>query len=380
MIICFECSPSIKAMMDELLSEGRYSDISELIATAITNQTMLENRLAQGGVLVIDQTSSLRVPDNGEPAGDTNERVPESKHGSSKSVSQSRPGSKAKVLNLFSLEGFNGAPRPSISIPDDYWTPGIEVPLDRWIFGQHNKLLPVKTSCRALAHLLTEEPKGVFVDEAALRISSEAALLGDALVKCDRQQKIDRDKALSTAFPTSVDKSGKARTRYANQFVASVNKQGQVSGALIDFKLINYKPSKKPRLILTDLGWEFALMRNPILDQSCKSDASKFSEEEVRFFLKHIVAHVRSEEFAYLTILRGIDAGANTPDLLDDVLRELVPADRMQRLTASFLSSQRSGAISRMSDLGLVERAREGVRVTYISTNLGRAFASGVID
>src|ERR1043165_1562078 len=123
--------------------------------------------------------------------------------------------------------------------------------------------------------------------------------------------------ALASAFPTSGDNSGKARSRYAKHFVAGVNKQGQVSGALIDFKLINYKPGKKPRLLLTEVGWEFALLPNPVLDEGCGPEGVKFSPAEVKLLLNHITINVRAEDFAYRTILRAIADGANTPELLE---------------------------------------------------------------
>ncbi|HBB94683.1 MAG TPA: hypothetical protein DC054_04775 [Blastocatellia bacterium] len=375
MIICFDCSGKTNAMMDELLARGRYASVSELISIAIANQVVLETQVSDGESLTIGERESVKQKvsaANGKPSSKPTKKrrtVREDPDGSG----QSHRRVEQKSV-LFLLDGLDTLNRLSGSLPDDYWTPGMEVPLDRWVFGQHNKLLPVKASCRGLAHLLKDDPKGIFYDDAANRISGDAIILGDLLLECDGKHKIDRDKALSTAFPNSIDKSGKARSRYANQFVASVNKQGQVSGALIDFKLINYKPGKRPRLILTESGWEFALMRNPILDEHCGPHSIKFSEEEVKFFLNHIAANVRAEDFAYRAILQAIVGGANTPDLLDTMLRQSVPDERTQRVTLSFLSSQRSGAVSRMSDLGLVERVREGVRVTYLPTDLGRDF------
>lgn len=373
MIICFDCSVKTKKRIEDLLAAGGYGNVSELISVAVENQALLEARLGNGDALTIDQ--KLSRPDlveNGRPSGSKKKK--RSARGSKTDVGGAVRGQAEGGAALFLLEGLEKISHPHSPLPDDYWMPGMVVPLDRWIFGQHNKLLPVKASCRGLAHLLRHEPKGVYCDAAANRLADEAVILGDLLVQCDGQHDTDRDRALSTAFPSSADHSGKARVRYANQFVASVNKHGQVSGALIDFKFINYKPGRNPRLSLTDKGWEFALMRNPILDGSCQADSVKFSEEEVSFFLDHIVSNVRAEDFAYCAILQAISDGANTPELLDKVLRESVPEERSQRVTSSFLSSQRSGAISRMSDLGLVERVREGVRVTYLATEFGRSF------
>jgi hypothetical protein len=56
------------------------------------------------------------------------------------------------------------------------------------------------------------------------------------------------------------------------------------------------------------------------------------------------------------------------PEQLDAALREFVSQERRDDLKPAFLSSQRSGAISRMSDLGLVSRVRDGVKVSYALT------------
>jgi hypothetical protein len=45
----------------------------------------------------------------------------------------------------------------TVSFPNDSFAVGQDVPVDRWIFGQHNKLLPVKATCRALANLMLRD-------------------------------------------------------------------------------------------------------------------------------------------------------------------------------------------------------------------------------
>lgn len=385
MIICFDCSQTTKKMLDELLDQGRYQDLSELVSIAISNQALLEGKVQSGAVLTIDESQVESLVTNEfsskDPSGNGNASATKTEKRRRLPQPAARGSLREKPVErkcgLFSLTGLTVENRVTGTLPDDYWTRDMNVPLDRWIFGLHNKLLPVKASCRGLAHLLKKEPDGIPVDDAAELISEEATTLGDLLAECDSKHGIDRDMALATAFPTSGDTSGKGRSRYAKQFVAGVNKQGQVSGALIDFKLINYKPGKKPRLLLTESGWEFALLPNPVLDEGCRPQGVKFSGAEVKLLLNHIATNVRAEDFAYRMILGAIAEGANTPELLDQALRETVPQERAQQVTLSFLSSQRSGAISRMSDLGLVERSRDGVRVTYLPTELGRDFLIG---
>ena len=44
--------------------------------------------------------------------------------------------------------------------------------------------------------------------------------------------------------------------------------------------------------------------------------------------------------------------------------------------TRAFLTTQRAGVISRMSDLGLVQRLREGIKVKYVLSARGSEFLS----
>lgn len=364
MIVCFNCSSKTKRTLDSLLESGQYEDYSEIISLAIANLAILQDEVVKSGGLVIGAEAktdleSCKGPDQYSRQG-------------SRQSSRGYNRKSMMIPTIFHLDDLTDSPPPLADFPDDIWVIGQEIPLDRWIFGQYNRLLPAKASCRALAHMLLSEPKGVLLEEAAEQIAEEAAILGEFLTHHDQQNDIGRDKRLSTAFP-SADKDASLR-RYANQFVASVNGQGQLSGLLVDLKLVNGKGRERTRLRLTEVGWEFAIMPNPILDAMQETPTQKFSEDERGFLLNHIARSVPAEDFAYRAILTAILDGANTPDTVGAALREHVPKDAEDSLSESFLSSQRSGAISRMTDLDLVERVRDGVRVSYVMTDVGSGY------
>jgi hypothetical protein len=248
---------------------------------------------------------------------------------------------------------------------------GEAVPLEQWVFGQYNKLLPAKASCRAIARSLKDEPKGVDISEAAWQIADEAWALGDVLGARDVLYGFDRDSTLATAFPRTSD----GRRRYASQFVASITKEGRVSGLLIDLKLINRAEGTESSMLLTEAGWKFAAMQNPVLDDGGERPTRRFSEEEVEFLLDHITRNVPAEDFAYRAILKAISSGADGPEKIDAALEQYVSPEARRNLSKPFLSTQRSGAVSRMADLGLLTRVREGVKVTYLITlSVGQEF------
>ena len=370
MIVCFNCSAGTKRALDSLLETGQYGDYSEAISLAIMNMAMLQEEVLKKGGLVIEAAA--------EADGRALERT--ISYSSTQGSRRRRDEHSVDMEHLtvpaiFALDGLEDSRPPLADLPDDIWAIGQEIPLDRWLFGQYNRLLPAKASCRALTRLLLTQPKGVLLEGGAERIAKEAAALGDFLVHHDEQNDIARDDALSTAFPSTGENGEKGRLRYANQFVASVNKQGQVSGLLMGLKLINSRGRKGTRLMLTEVGWRFATMPNPLLDGLQQIPTQKFSEDERDYLLDHIARSVPVEDFAYCVILRTILMGNDTPDMVDAALLQHVPQDGDRSLSKSFLSSQRSGAISRMTDLGLVERVRDGVRVSYLATDIGEKYA-----
>jgi hypothetical protein len=152
-------------------------------------------------------------------------------------------------------------------------------------------------------------------------------------------------------------------------------RRGELSGLMVDLKLINVVAQRKERLVVpTHVAWEFARLPNPILDGGQDGHAEKFAPAERSLLLRHILSSVPVEMFAYRVILEAVQKGSNTPDTIDAALKTYVTEDRAEKLSQSFLASQRSAAISRMSDLGLIERQRDGVRVSYAMTEEGRAF------
>jgi hypothetical protein len=239
-----------------------------------------------------------------------------------------------------------------------------------WIFGQHNKLLPVKASCRAIGNLLSEAPPGVEAGEAARLVANEAGELGVYLHAIDKKFNRQRDDALSTAFPGGPDPD-KGRIRYANQFVVGTAKQGQLTGLLVDLGLINKLSRESLKVALTEAGWKFALMPNPVLDGQEENPATKLSPEECVFLAGHIASNVAIERSAYLQILGAIHSGYDNPEKLRAAFNDVEKETAKNKL---YFSTQRAGAISRMADLGLLRRDRKGTRVRYVITDDGAEF------
>jgi hypothetical protein len=361
--------------MDSLIKKGHSRDYSDLISIAIQNLAVLEQGMGPSGSVVLaepQKQASKSGPSTGiKPSTQKIQPIPAT--------------GEVHIPEMFSLAELGSLPVSTIEPPNgNLPTDGIFT-LDRWLFGQYNKLLPLKANCRALARLSANHENGVPLESDAVRIAEAAALLGDYLSEFDRRDRTSRDEALATAFPRRLpdpEKAENSRARYANQFVGAVNSKGELSGLLWEYRMavltcaMGVSPMTA-RLSLTTSGLAFARLPNPILDEAQSGASGKFSTEEVDFLLDHIRRHVPAEEFAFRTLIAAIQNGADTPEKLDEALRPLVPTETNRSLSESFLSSQRSGALSRMADLALIARVRKGVRVSYVVTEQEAGFVSG---
>lgn len=381
MIVCFSCNTDIKEKIDSLLEKGHYKDHSELISNAIANLWFLDQELSEKGVLVIGENLSF-TSRTSQHSLSSPTIVHESKK--NKIARENCKQRNAAIINtvktsytipdLFLRGDLNEVSKTSIDLPVELPDTNEIFTLDRWLFGQYNKLLPIKANCRALAHLTSEHKEGVPFDTAVCHIAEAAIGLGDYLTHIDRSHQIGRDDSLATAFPRSGEGSEKSSARYINQFVGSVNSKGQLSGMLWDYRLAGLALGNGTRLLLTKQGVKFANLINPILDKDQVDLSQKISPEEITFLLHHIRSYVPIEFFTFQTLIRAILDGADTPEKLEEALKAFVPSDLNRSLSPSFLTSQRSGALSRMADLCLIKRIRKGVRVSYVVTEDGRNF------
>lgn len=334
------------------------------IAVAVSNQlTLHRNMPAARSVFLGSAAPTQAEQTNGEGVPPTT-RGPGKKRAGTGVVS---------IPDIFRSPELHEPTSDFAPMANDSFTVGQTVPTDRWIFGQHNKLLPLKASVRALAVLLNTESAGVLLSRAATEIAREAETLGAFLRQVDEGHGFIRDEALATAFPSDSADVNKSRLRYANQFVGSINKLGQLRGLPSDLKLVNSRGTKEPKLVLTEPGWYFAKLQNPILDGSSGS-SERLSAVEKEFLIKHVQTNVPVEDFAIRVVLTALREGTSTPEDLDRALAKYAPPRTEKPVSQAFLSTQRAGVISRMGDLGLVERVRDGLRVTYKVSNSGSQY------
>lgn len=378
MVICFVCKSDTKALLDKLVASGQYLDHSDAITAAVANLAVLHSEMDHATSIVIglDATAEqgndqMRAADRvlgTEPSGSDHEKL-----SSQAQPQRTHAGRSAAVPSLFQLPDERVPPAQFAKIgPVPLGKSGI-IPIDAWIFGQFNRLLPAKATCRALANIFINGGNQKPLEKLALDIASEAVGLGRYLTSVDERRKLGRDDAMAVAFPRfSPPDAFKSVQRFANQFVGSTTKDGRLLGLPAALKLIGPDPENAGGVALTEAGWKFGLMSNPLLDGLAAGKLEKFSDEEICFLTDHIVTSVPAEAFAYRTILKEVASGQLTPDSLDRTLAKL--SKRGRKSGDPFVSTQRSGAISRMADIDLIARSRTATRVSYVITPRGKTF------
>src|SRR5262249_13534175 len=157
------------------------------------------------------------------------------------------------------------------------------------------------------------------------RIAGEASDLADYLAELDSRLSLQREDSLALGFPSTGENADRSRLRYATQFVASMTKDGTPWGLLPSLGLAAVTTDDGAKIQLTNVGWRFAVLENPVLDGGGGPD--RFSPTETSFLLEHIASSVPNEDFAYRTILEAVRSGKVTPERLDRVCQEYVPAN-----------------------------------------------------
>lgn len=319
----------------ELIEGGRYQDLSSFVAASMENQLTLEGTPFGTGA-----QSSVRAPARVKPSGEPS------------------------MLPLRGLE----LPAKEVPTLESRSRPG-DTPVEQWLWGYINRVLPVKVAVRLLANRLGPArslvPLHLFKAEAA----ETARVLGLRLMSNDDEHGRRRGERLSEGLPVAEDEDA-SLSRYASNFVGYERKRdGVFFGGLFELKLGDAGEVRGELGVgLTEAGLCFAQIANPILDNWDTS--SSLSEEEIEFYLSHIRASVPGEAFAIELILTLMSEGVDTRGKLSEQVTKRLELE----WTDTVASIQVAGATARMSELGLVDRMRDGQGVVYRISERGSSW------
>ncbi len=323
-----------------LIRSGRFDSVQEFIQVALDNQLFLES--AQSGPF---QRGSLI---------------------------QEKPSSTVALPSAF------GAPDKLLVLDDREPLVVDDAPIRQCdtLWGLYNRIFPVKIAVRIIANLgLDSGNPWVELKEASDEASKRARHIGRTLADADEEAGRIQGEKLSTALPISSHE--KALARYQNMFVGRLTSGGTSKGMPVDLGLVIIKGDKNNHAVigLTSDGAAFARLTSPILDVSDSSPRVALSPAETNFYLSHVAHWLPSEHELYLQILSGISSGQSTPELLDTLIKA-----KLKHPGGEPLSTERAGFLSRLTELDLVKRKRDGLWVSYSLSNRGNEYLRQVLE
>jgi Arc/MetJ-type ribon-helix-helix transcriptional regulator len=339
---------SLVGEIRDAVEEGGYEDAREFVTTAIQNQLQLESGPDISSFKTLDEAiqdveNSQAEPEESKPTPDADQSEPKTHVAVTKtdysSVTPIAPPDRERV---------GGGP----------------------LWGQYNRMLPVKFVVRRLANELAnvdsgDEPTSVPFSEFSSEVAWEARELGQNIERTDERKSRGRGEKLASGFPTG-DKTEKSIDRFQTHFVGYVDQSGNLTGAPATLRFLNVTGDGPPSVGITEAGAEFAASTNPVLDRDVTAD-QPLSKEEVEFYINHVAEALPEELEAMVHTATAVSEGDDRPTSLTERVAEL--DDGWSEAQAS---TNRSGLVSRMYELGLVNRSRVGQRgVKYDLTDDG---------
>jgi len=337
--------------IQRLLDDGRYESVASFVSAAVENQLLLETDTSTfKSNTMVGFDLSVSAWDGG--AG----RHP-------------RAG-RLEAVGMPSwwteLRQAVNAPVDSVELTDDLYEQCDVFPItagpNDMLPGLISRLLPVKFAARVLYSGLAALGQPTIRLETFLDRAGQYALwTGDWLAKQDELLGRRREEAISTGFPRSSRDAAKSVERYRSLFLASIrSKEQKADGALLSLKLaVLKKRGAELHICLTDAGSEFARMFNPVIDGEQPAQEA-LSLDERRFIIRHVRHWVPGEYRATRLVLDALGQGVVERNALNRLLAKVWPD-----WSPDQVNSWRSGLLSRMSELGLLERNREGRALEY---------------
>ncbi|WP_379765274.1 hypothetical protein [Halorubrum trueperi] len=365
MKVVIEVPDSLVEQIRVAIESGEYDDAREFVTTAVENQLesgetnqqnaqTLEEAIATVGA---EQSHEITAENESENGSDQKPQVDVQK-----AERESNP--TGTSIGRRQYDEVETVPRPDTAQLD-------EGPL----WGQYNRLFPVKLVVRCLANELervederAESSQWINLPQFENHVAEIARTVGKKVASHDERQGRKRGEKLAAGLPTGED-AEKSMDRFQTHFVGRVEHGGNLTGAPPHLLLVNMQQEDGGTIGLTEAGREFASLENPLLDGGFDASNS-LSRAERRFYVSH-VRDVRPEEHeAMEKVAQAIEEGDDRPTSL---------TERVAYLNPNWSNSQaktiRSGLTSRMYELGLVDRRRVGQRGTaYELTAEGDAF------
>ncbi len=250
----------------------------------------------------------------------------------------------------------------------------IGVPSEEPIWGQYYRFLPVK----AVLRLAVGEFGGrhFTIGELSDIVRENIMSLVDY---CEHTGiTSERNIKLQVGFPSAKRDLTKSMERFVVQYVGRFSGAGKLTGFPSDMGFVMAERSERQEEVqLTRQAVEFASLSNPILDQ--EKGNGPLGTKETRYILKHIRAAMPGETAQIGEIIHLLKGGVCTPTALDDALEPFYAKAYSNDASGQERSLMRSGCVSRLIEMGVVNRGRERGNVVYTLTSENENPGRGIL-
>jgi Arc/MetJ-type ribon-helix-helix transcriptional regulator len=344
-------------MIRDMINSGKYENVSEFVSAAVENQLYIEQTDAH----ILSEFELVQIPSAGKEKTSSRSAL------LSNDIDLSLPDFDAKTVEMPEFEDialFPGGNRR-----------------DCWLWGQINRILPIKLALRVLQVRLKHNS---WTDLEGYR--NEAALIAGSykkMIDASADFKNINARSIGAGLPKYVTGSKdkleaeKSMERYKNQFLA-YRRVGdeKLDGALSQLRFVNVRAESRKNdtyaIGLTQAGLEFSKIINPIIDKGNLS--STLSDEEKEFYINHIKDNYPGEYRATIWILGKLYSGITDRNALNNELEK--DYNGTWNLNMKVINTQRSGLIARMTELGLIDKLKRGIKVKYLISDLGKEVLS----
>ena len=363
-LIAVNLSDKLLQDIRDLIDKGRYATLESFIEIGAFNQLALERGASPAEIIERGHrraSADASVPPTKSPSVVTKSvakrasapkvaRKGASVQTTSK-VDAVEPVTEAEARAVLARFSHRSAPR---AIP--LKMPQQSQPGER-IFGQVNRLFPLKLVCRWLAAAAGDEGEWPKYTVIAAPLSDDAGTIGSLLDDWDKAHERERGGELATALPRR--KNNASLDRFLSQFVARITRASEISeGAVCQYAFARFEDST---LALTEQGMAFAALQSPILDAYDKTSLSALSKDEAEFLASHIRTWVPTEWSDMRTVLEAVQAGKASPTEVAMAVRAELPPDWSE----SMVQTHVSGVIARLGEIRLLSRSWQGRNVRY---------------
>ena len=236
------------------------------------------------------------------------------------------------------------------------------------------RLLPIKFCLCVLASEIRKRGEPYISNEQyRLELTQKASKWRKILEIKDKSIGRARGERLSSTFPTSNSDIQKSLRRFFDSIVGYQYIDGRQSGAFsfLGFASISVDESGN-RIGITDAGFRFAKMYNPIINGN-ENIFPPFSEEERAFLFNHILERSPMEAAHIVYYMKALRDNQSIGR--KDLMRRMrVFYERLWNpleLTNAMVDSLRGGVNGRCVELGLAQTKKEGKTASYVPTELG---------